>query len=146
MTNGWPNPERPGVPINPDRDGWHWLLFRDGARVCCWWNSRAQGWASSDTREYGADYLPEEADQDHIGCEPCLLPAEVAALVEAARDEATEKERDACADIAEGTRDSTDTPLRRAREDFHRSEIDHQEGRWHASNDIAEAIRARGAA
>lgn len=24
----WPNPERPGVPMFPDRDGWHWLSNR----------------------------------------------------------------------------------------------------------------------
>jgi len=30
MTSGWPNPERPGVPANSERDGWHWLLFKDG--------------------------------------------------------------------------------------------------------------------
>lgn len=66
-----------GVPLNPERDGWHWLLFRDGSRVCCWWNASAHGWASSDTPSYGADYLPEEAEQDHVTCEPCLTPSEV---------------------------------------------------------------------
>lgn len=24
----WPNPERPGVPLLPERDGWHWLSNR----------------------------------------------------------------------------------------------------------------------
>lgn len=30
MTNptNWPNPERPGVPMFPERDGWHWLSNR----------------------------------------------------------------------------------------------------------------------
>lgn len=23
----WPNPERPGVPMFPERDGWHWLSY-----------------------------------------------------------------------------------------------------------------------
>lgn len=28
MTAGnWPNPEQPGVPMNPERDGWHWMQF-----------------------------------------------------------------------------------------------------------------------
>jgi len=80
MTTTWPNPARPGVPLNPERDGWHWLLFHDGSRLCCWWNASAQGWSSSDTPGYGADYLSEEAAQDHVTCEPCLTPAEVAAL------------------------------------------------------------------
>ena len=24
--SGWPDPDKPGVPLNPERDGWHWLL------------------------------------------------------------------------------------------------------------------------
>ncbi|OUJ06617.1 hypothetical protein [Acetobacter malorum] len=27
-TTNWPNPERPGVPMFPERDGWHWLSNR----------------------------------------------------------------------------------------------------------------------
>lgn len=90
----WPDPARPGVPLNPERDGWHWLLFRDGSRICCWWNASACGWASSDTPSYGPDYLPEEAEQDHVTCEPCLTPSEVTAR-EAAAAAAM---RAACAD------------------------------------------------
>jgi hypothetical protein len=24
--SGWPDPLKPGMPLNPERDGWHWLL------------------------------------------------------------------------------------------------------------------------
>ena len=24
--SGWPDPDKPGVPLNSDRHGWHWLL------------------------------------------------------------------------------------------------------------------------
>jgi hypothetical protein len=27
--NGWPDAARPGVPLNPERDGWHWLEWMD---------------------------------------------------------------------------------------------------------------------
>jgi hypothetical protein len=80
-----------GLPQNPERDGWHWLLFRDGSRLCCFWMAAEQGWASADKSQ--PDYFPEEAAEDHAGCEPCHTPAEVAALVEQARRE----EREACA-------------------------------------------------
>jgi hypothetical protein len=68
-----------------------------------------------------------------------LHPERVAALVGAARCE----EREACAEIAEWTRNRAEHAKQRARDDFHQSETDHQEGRWHASNDIEDAIRAR---
>jgi hypothetical protein len=81
----WPDPSRPGVPLNPERDGWHWLIFSNGERVCCWWHSAANGWNSSDDPSGACDYyLPEQAAQDHVGCEPCLLPSEVAAREAAA--------------------------------------------------------------
>ena len=34
---GWPDPEKPGFPENPDRDGAH-LLAKDGHRTWAWWH------------------------------------------------------------------------------------------------------------
>lgn len=32
----WPNPERPGVPMFPERDGWHLLQFSGITEACRW--------------------------------------------------------------------------------------------------------------
>lgn len=29
----WPDVTRPGVPLNPERDGWHWLLSKEGGKA-----------------------------------------------------------------------------------------------------------------
>jgi hypothetical protein len=100
----WPDPERPGVPLNPERDGWHWLIFANGERVCCWWQSATNGWNSSDAPSAACDYPPEQAAQDHVGCEPCLLPSEVAAREVAAAQEM----REAC--VAECQRRAKTAP------------------------------------
>ena len=68
-TNGWPG--KPGVPLNPERDGWHWVngtprewvVFYDGG-----------SW-----RLAGSDYRPHEwAHRIYQG--PCLTPDEATAL------------------------------------------------------------------
>lgn len=41
-TNGWPG--EPGVPRNPERDGWHWCE-RDGGLEPRFWSSGQQLWA-----------------------------------------------------------------------------------------------------
>ena len=72
------------------------------------------------------------ASLDHDApADPCAVAAAVKA------------EREACAMICEDIMEHTRTPLRRAKEDAHDSEINHQEGRWHAANDAMRAIRAR---
>ena len=40
--NGWPG--EPGVPRNPERDGWHWCE-RDGGLEPRFWSSGQQLWA-----------------------------------------------------------------------------------------------------
>jgi hypothetical protein len=82
--NGWAG--RPGVPLNPERDGCHWISLlggKDNAQVIEWF-SDAMCWDKTDwtTEDFGlhARYLG-----------PCLTPAEVDALMEAARDSALEE-------------------------------------------------------
>jgi hypothetical protein len=64
--NGWP--DKPGVPMNPERDGWHWVQ-QDGRKSLCakWmWGSRSIGkWISADVRGNWR-YLA-----------PCLTPFEI---------------------------------------------------------------------
>ena len=89
--NGWPDPARPGVPINPDRDGWHWVQRVDKGfvpipRVILWtddWTSRQFSW---DAIGYEADERKLGRDFRYIG--PCLTPAEVDARVAKAQRDA----------------------------------------------------------
>jgi len=67
-----------GRPQNPERDGWHWLQYGSDKPVPTLWIS--QIWAN------GPAYSPQgivELGYRYL-C-PCHTPAEVAALVEAAR-------------------------------------------------------------
>ena len=70
---GWPDAARPGVPANPERDGWHWLRrASDGQIICTKWSAEQGGWVDGVTLspasvvEFGVTYLG-----------PCLTPAEV---------------------------------------------------------------------
>ena len=81
--NGWPDAERPGVPLSPEVDGWHWL--RRGEQV--WPFHWVGGDEPGGCADEGCD--PDCADTDpetmvrywkrYLG--PCLLPSEVAARV-----------------------------------------------------------------
>lgn len=93
MSTGWPDAERPGVPINPEQDGWHFLHHPEDLRpVPTPWDSEHAAWCSSGM------HSPQgvmDLGYNYLG--PCLTPAEVAALVEEARREGAAEEREACA-------------------------------------------------
>ena len=38
----WPDPARPGVPLNPELDDWHWLKTRDGLQVPYEWRAAGE--------------------------------------------------------------------------------------------------------
>jgi hypothetical protein len=82
MTEQWD-----GRPQNPERDGWHLIRTDDGAEYVVRW-SVARGWLDGELLIYAAESI-------YGG--PLLLPAEVAAQVEAARRE----EREENAELAE---------------------------------------------
>jgi hypothetical protein len=88
---GWPDAARPGVPMHPERDGWHWLRNRWGATVPALWLVSDGMWRFND-----ASYSAKNAGQNQKYLGPCHTPAEVAALVGAARRE----EREACASLS----------------------------------------------
>lgn len=78
--NTWPDPARPGVPLNPERDGWHWVESAEGPVPALWarplwrhcrdfWDQRSPEWM-------------EEQQWRYIG--PCLTPAEIDARVKEA--------------------------------------------------------------
>ncbi len=91
--DNWPDPDRSGVPANPERDGWHWLSWNGDPpdvgswppngpekRGPCWlWDGEWMGpkWVGPRARYLG----------------PCLTPAEVAAAIA--------EEREACAALIE---------------------------------------------
>ena len=69
--NGWPG--EPGVPMNPEKDGWHWvsLLGGDYPQIMEWF-SDAMVWAEDWTVDACALHLR------YLG--PCLKPDEATAL------------------------------------------------------------------
>jgi len=86
--NGWPGP--PGVPLNPEREGRHWIHRKDWnkPRPAAWWPSRNSpigGWWDG-----WIIVRPDEiADMTYAG--PCLTPAEVEARIATARKDALEE-------------------------------------------------------
>lgn len=88
MTNNWPDPARPGVPLKPEQDGWHWLV-QAGHEMPAMWNAAQQQWSQgglccsgSCSPKYVASdtFIPRVR---YLG--PCLTPAEVEARVAEAR-------------------------------------------------------------
>jgi len=82
--NGWPG--KPGVPLNPERDGWHWISLlggKDNAQVIEWF-SDAMRWDETDwtTEDFGLHTR-------YLG--PVLTPAEVDARIATARLEGIER-------------------------------------------------------
>ena len=88
--NGWPDPTRPGVPLNPERSGWHWLRHPEDLRpMVAGWDAELHGWPS------GALHSPQGiVDLGYRYLGPALLPAEVAAREAAAYQRGAEAMRE----------------------------------------------------
>jgi hypothetical protein len=89
--NTWPDPARPGVPLNPERDGWHWLLamyYDDpiGPPISCFWYAEHQSWPRLQDKPGNQ---PVSRGFCYLG--PAFTPAEVDARVKEARRDAREK-------------------------------------------------------
>jgi hypothetical protein len=95
--NGWPG--EPGVPLNPEQDGWHWVkpkispkggiqLIDESAPRPMPWNIVSP---LSHEPAWNGVMEPKHADNawQYIG--PCLTPAEVDARVKQARRDALEE-------------------------------------------------------
>jgi hypothetical protein len=95
--NGWPG--KPGVPLNPERDGWHWLVQKNAQFPEVWeWNAGPLGAVA----EYGDQSIgawlegegngqPKEMAKWYRYLGPALTPAEVVARIATARREGMEQ-------------------------------------------------------
>jgi hypothetical protein len=79
--SNWPDPNKPGVPENPERNGWHWIrpILGLGIDAPKNWLSRIERWELSD----GTFAFPHECSLRWRYLGPCLTPSEVAARVQA---------------------------------------------------------------
>jgi hypothetical protein len=79
--NGWPG--KPGVPLNPERDGWHWVESSEGPVPALWarplWRHCRDFWD-----QHSPEWM-EEMQWRYLG--PCLTPAEVEARIAVAHKE-----------------------------------------------------------
>jgi hypothetical protein len=75
--NDWPDSTRPGVPLRPEHDGWHWLHDTvNKVTMPAFWDAEYQSWH--------ADGLRSPKDFADFGFRyrgRCLLPEEVEELL-----------------------------------------------------------------
>ena len=76
--NGWP--DKPGVPMNPEKDGWHWVRLTENNMpfplkwTNDWTGSRDYCWAIMGSGE------PEDVAKNFCYLGPCLTPDQATAL------------------------------------------------------------------
>lgn len=108
MTNpgNWPDPERPGVPMFPERDGWHNFVGHHVPRVeeeddtnspalsptylySCWWDSEGKAWSGFDEAPWDLEECSDSlADMEYHG--PCLTPTQISEMLAAERERCVE--------------------------------------------------------
>lgn len=132
---GWPDPTRPGVPLNPERDGAHRLrhMHADQEWDVLWLCGGT--WLDGS----GSFSIPHAAAfYTYLG--PCLTPAEIAAREEAAavamREAAAAKLDGEAADLEAWA--LAHPELAEAEPDF----WNEQHARYNRASNMAEAIRA----
>ena len=136
--NTWPDPARPGVPLNPERDGWHWLKTgRDGLTPWFWvedqGNEGCFGWETEDDI-YSAENMAF-GETSYLG--PCLAPAEVDARIAQARRDALEEAAQMASNRAAAWTEDAIGKFLETKWDY--------ESRAEAGEEIASAILARAA-
>jgi len=147
-----------GVPLNPERDGWHWLKHPEDLRPCpVGWDAMHSAWcgggmhSSRGIIELGYTYLG-----------PLILPADHAAAVEAAAQAERERLIGCCRaemcrvrSMDHGPTDALTAALAKAREDVLReaaecqpctaenpNETDYHRGYFDGVMAFGKAIRA----
>ncbi|GBQ69347.1 hypothetical protein AA0474_1898 [Acetobacter lovaniensis NRIC 0474] len=83
-STNWPNPERPGVPMFPEQDGWHSL--RTYSLGLFFWDSANKYWWDSQKRFYRTipEILKDTVGTKYIG--PCLTPTQIDEVVAGERE------------------------------------------------------------
>lgn len=87
----WPDPQRPGVPLNPERDGWHWIDVAGDVIVARWW-AEDSSWTWG-VHRWTAQIASKAAWFYHG---PAMTPADLAAHSAAAAREMREKAAAMC--------------------------------------------------
>lgn len=79
----WPNPERPGVPMFPERDGWH-MTTHSGATspTVSFWCASEGVWKNG-ASSYPPDYLAHPMRR-YIG--PVLTPTQISEMLAGERE------------------------------------------------------------
>ena len=82
-TQNWPDPNRPGVPMFPERDGWHAL--ENNERKEYWWDAHCSCWTTSEDGEFS--WIPDDMSSvlgfSYIG--PVLTPTQINEMLAAER-------------------------------------------------------------
>jgi hypothetical protein len=73
--SGWPNPEKPGYPDDPETDGWHWLANGKDVPWPLFWSAEKCSWSNSQS-------IPVSVIMHAKYLGPALMPAEVEELVQ----------------------------------------------------------------
>jgi hypothetical protein len=93
--NNWPDPAKPGYPLNPERDGWHWLAQADCNPCPAYWRAAQEEWMQGGLICIGTAHVKYLCGDHFVGgvryIGPCLTPAEVEAREQAARREGMEE-------------------------------------------------------
>jgi hypothetical protein len=93
--NGWPG--EPGVPLNPERNGLHWIQHYNDDPITYEWCATYNEWFLGPNTDYGEGWQKAEyvgINYKYLG--PCLTPAEMDARVKEARRDALEEAAQEC--------------------------------------------------
>jgi hypothetical protein len=66
----WPDPAKPGVPLNPDREGPHLVIDTRGLRRWAWWTPASDKLGGT----WNAQGVTGESGQDWIYIGPAKAP------------------------------------------------------------------------
>lgn len=108
--HGWPDASKPGVPLHPERNGWHWLQFEGAPKPFPWcWLPATEtdpvaAWGNGDGRELTTAGAAKR--WRYLG--PCLTLAE---RDERMREDGRREEREACAALLESMRAAHNTAM-----------------------------------
>jgi hypothetical protein len=72
----WPDPNKPGVPLHPERDGWHWIVGWSDKLFVAEWDSDQQDYVWVD----GGDDPSGMVENGWTYAGPVLTPSEADAL------------------------------------------------------------------